>query len=653
MYEQSISFDRILDLDNIAPALSEKMLDVIGAEVCEGFKLDDKSRNEWLERNAEAIKLTMQVPESKSYPWPNAASIKYPLITVAATQFGSRAYPALIPGKNIVNVRVPGVDNDGQKTARAKRVGDYMSYQLTEEQTEWEENQDRLLMMLPIIGTLFKKTYFDPETQQNKSELLHPDNFVIDYFAKSVETARRKTHLFQRYENELEEQFRLENYLRVDLDGTSLEESAIKEASDEAQGMERSQEDDPYTLLEQHCWLDLDGDGYREPYIVTVIKDTSKTVRIVKRFETERIMWSGNKIAKIFPDEYFTKYGFIPAPDGSIMDIGFGILLGPMNKAVNTILNQLVDAGTLANMQGGLLARGIRIRGGRVEVVPGKWLKTDASPEQLHKGVFPWPLKEPSNVLFALLGMLIDSGQKIGSVSDTMLGENPGQNTAATTTMAILEQGLQVFSSIYKRCYRSMTEEFRKQYKLNQVYIEPEAYAAFHGADDPELAAKDFSGGSGDIAPIADPNVVSSAQRLAKAQAQIEVANSAPHLYGQKGMQEIHVRYHQALHVEGIETLFQPDPPPDPNNDPEMIQAREENDREWKKLEIEAQNSASRLEKDQANIIRTLEGVQDASNRTVLEAIKEQNRKDIEEARLALDAIRIRNESRVAATPSQ
>ena len=551
--ERGISFQRILELDNIAEGLSEKKLDKIGQMVCEGFKIDDDSRQDWIERNAEAIKLTMQTPETKSYPWPNAASIKYPLITVAATQFGARAYPALIPGKNIVNVRVPGVDEDGQKTARAKRVGDYMSYQLTEEQVEWEENQDRLLMMLPIIGTLWKKTYFDPESQRNKSELLHPDNFVIDYYAKSTETARRKTHAFQRYENELEEQFRLGNYVKVDLDGTSYEEQVVKEASDEAQGLERPGEDDePYTLLEQHCWYDLDGDGYKEPYIITVVKDTAKTLRIIKRFREDRIVYVGNKIAKIFPTEYFTKYGFIPSPDGSIYDIGFGILLGPMNKAVNTILNQLVDAGTLANMQGGLLARGIRIRGGRVEVVPGKWLKTDASPDQLNKGVFPWPLKEPSNVLFALLGMLIDSGQKIGSVSDTMMGENPGQNTAATTTMAILEQGLQVFSSIYKRCYRSMTAEFRKQYKLNQIYIDPEAYASFHGTDDPELAAVDFGGDGSDIAPIADPNIVSAAQRLSKAQAQLEIANSAPHLYGTKGMQEIHVRYHQALHVEGI-----------------------------------------------------------------------------------------------------
>jgi len=622
----------ILDADNLANELSDKKLAEIGLNVTEDYETDKSSRKAWEERNAEALKLALQVVEEKSFPWAGASSVKYPLVTIACLQYNARAYPAIIPGKEIAKCRVLGPDLDGTRTERAKRIGSHISYQLTEEDPSWEEGMDRLFMIKPLVGTVFKKTYFDSEKGRICSEVINPDNFVIDYYAKSVSSAQRKTHRINYYENELEEFFRSDYFKRVDLNPED-EPSAYEQASDEAHGMERP-DDESFEVLEQHRWEDLDEDGYKEPYIVTSIK--GKVVRITPRFDGDDVEFNGDQIARITPKEYFTKYGFIPSPDGSIYDIGFGILLGPTNRAVNSLLRQLIDAGTLSNAQGGLLARSVRVKGGRIQVTPGRWVRTEASPEDLRKGVFPWPVKDPSNVLFSLLSLLIDAGQKIGSTPEIMMGKNPGQNQPATTTMAVLEQGLQVFSAIYKRAYRSLTEELRKYYKLNREYLNPVEF--FGGV---EILQKDYQDNN-DVVPIADPNVVGTAQRAAKAEALVARAMSVPHIYGMEGQLEVERRYLEALQIPGVDNILpkQIQPPPDMEAEIRKAELEDTSKREWFKAEMDARRTMSNIKKDEANVIRTLENVQDQKVRTQLEALRLAIEADHKEAEMILDAIK-------------
>jgi len=546
--------------------LPQEKLDKIGLQVCEDFKRDKHSRIQWEEQNTCAMKLALQVMEKKTYPWENASNIKFPLLTIASIQFSARAYPALVSPTEVVKCRVNGPDPEGAKTERAKRVSRHMTYQILEEDEDWEEEHDKLLMALPIVGTMFKKSYYDPLEKHNESILVSPVDLVVGYFTKSLESARRITHVIPLYENEYIERVNKGLFNKIDLGEPSKETTISQDAQNEVHGLYDNDSDPPHIFLEQHGYLDLDGDGYKEPYIITVHKDTQKVVRIVNRFGN--IEKDGDKIICIEPRQYFTKYGFIPSPDGGFYDLGFGNLLGPLNESVNSVINQLVDAGTMSNLQGGFLGRGIRIKGGKNRFRPGEWKNVDNYGDDLRKGVFPMPVREPSNVLFSLLGMLVQYGERLSSSTDMMVGVNPGQNQAASTTMAVVEQGMKVFNGIFKRIYRSMGMEFRKLYLLNRENLNPYDYFEYLDEKNP-VYLTDYHGPVNDITPASDPNIVSEAQRLAKAEA---LRNAAAGYYGYDRY-EIEKRYLQALEVEGIEQVL-PDPEGDkaipPPSDPKI-----------------------------------------------------------------------------------
>lgn len=626
--------ENLADYDSLVP-------DDLGTRVVEGWNEDVESRRPWEERNAEALKLAMQVFESRTWPWDNASNVKYPLVTTACVQYNARAYPALVPGDNVVRIKTP--DN-----ALHNDLESDMNWSLTGESDEWEEEHDRLLMMQPLLGTVFKKTYYDPFIYRNRSPVISPENFALDYYAKSVETAERKTHRLSFSRNELEEQFRFGFFREVDperdwmdilaLPDEKVKGSAFKEASDTAHGIKSPSESKSYAVLEQHCWIDLDDDGYNEPYVVWVLERSREVLRITPRFkkiwladmvDVEPGQYVSGKVAKIESIEYFTKYGFIPSPDGSIYDIGLGTILCPNNKAVNSILNQLIDAGTLANVQGGLLARNVRVRSGKIHVVPGKWHRTDADAETLQKGVFPWPIKEPSIVLFQLLGMLIEAGQKIGSVSETMMGQNPGQNQAASTTLAVLEQGLQVFSAIYKRTYRAMKSEFKKWYELRKEF-----------SDRQELYALDTKA----VGLVADPNVISTSQRLMKAEAVLSRTMTVPHMYGMEGAVEAELRFLNALQVESPEKLLNPSAPSNPEAELEQQKVADESKREWTRLQLDAQRTMSNVEQDKASVITKLAKARNDEDRLILDAVKaalDSEHKSVQEVLSAVQSARM------------
>jgi chaperonin GroES len=610
--EKNLSLDKILNSVNLAEDLYDSDLDSIGQMVHEGYTTDLRSRASWEDKIEDWTKLALQIPEEKTFPWVGAANVKYPLITTAALQFSARAYPALLPGTKPIRGRVIGYDEDGSKTERAIRIGKHMSYQILEEMEDWEEEMDRLLFALPIMGCLFKKTYFDSVKGVNASEIVYPKELVVNYWAKNLEEADRITHVLKMSENDIYERVQGGIYIDQELEKSDSKLRQLKTVTDEANGTQQPQQDDttPYVILEQCLYLDLDGDGYKEPYIVTIDEASTKVLRIVPRFGEEEIQYaSKNKILRITPTNYYTKFSFIPSPDGGFYDIGFGVLLGPINETINTLINQLLDSGTISNMQAGFISKGIRIKGGNKSFTPGEWKTVNSIGDDLRKGLVPLPVREPSQVLFSLLGMMVESGEKLSSVTEVMTGDIPGQNTKATVAMAAIEQGMKVFSSIYKRIHRSLSKEYKKLFKLNSIFLPEEAYFNIldigqEGAA--QIKQQDYALGDIDVLPTSDPNIATEEQKISKVQALGDLLQ-----LGTINPQEFTKRMLEATEQVNIEALMQmPEPQPDPEIEFEREKWQEENERAWEELDIKRTAAENKGLKDIADAEAAEEGQQ-------------------------------------------
>ena len=516
---------------NLAGKFGKDDLTRIGGYVKEGYLRDKASRANWERRMQAGMDLALQLQKDKTFPWVNASNVAFPLITIATLQFHSRAYPALIGGTEVVKMRVVGLDEDGSQTARADRIGKHMSYQVMEQDQSWEEQHDRLLINVPVVGCAFIKTRHSPLRDSNVSELVFAKDLVMDYFSKSVETAARKTQVILKHRNEIYEQVKLEAYQDVLGDSWYTGHATVSEDhqnEDARKGLTppTNDADTPFTCLEQHCFLDLDDDGYAEPYIVLIEEDSETVLRITARFEREEDITRNSKgeVISIRPAEYFTKYGFIPSPDGGIYDLGFGVLLGPLNESVNTLVNQLIDSGTMSSLGGGFLGRGAKIRGGGSSFAPMEWKRVDSTGDDLRKSLVPLITKEPSPVLFQLLGLLIDYTNRISGATEMLAGQNPGQNTAATTSDHMVEQGMKIYAAIFKRTWRSMKEEFKKLFILNAINLPTTSRLATG-----QIALReDYLTDPNRICPVADPNVVSDSIQMQRALFIAQRAMAAP-----------------------------------------------------------------------------------------------------------------------------
>lgn len=512
-----MKLEKILESNNLADALDNDTLQKIGNDVYDGYESDLRSRKEWEDDLEKWTKLALQIVESKTYPWKGASNVKYPLLSTAAMQFNARAYPSLVsPDGNVVRCRPVGSDPTGEKMNRARRVGKHMSYQIIEEMDGWEEDMDRLLLILPITGTAFKKSYFDSTTQKNCSKLVYPTDLVVNYWAKSIEEAERITEVIPMSQRKVKEKQLQKIYRDVELETPQI--GAEDNSREQRQGFVTPEQDEttPHILLEQHKFLDLDKDGYSEPYVVLVDKQTKEVLRIAPRFTAEDVMMDGeNNVVQIRATHYYTKFSFVPNPDGGFYDLGFGRLLGSINASADTLVNQLIDSGTLNNLQSGFIGKGLRIKMGDSHFTPGEWKAVNATGDDIKKQIFPLPTKEPSPVLMNLLQFLLQSGKELASVAEIFVGKMPGQNTPATTTMASIEQGMKVFTAVYKRVYRSLTKEYRKLYLLNQKYLNPEQYVDFI---DEKVEQSDYKGPENDIVPAADPQATMAQEKQAKVQ---------------------------------------------------------------------------------------------------------------------------------------
>jgi chaperonin GroES len=557
---------------NIAEELGDEKLSKIAQDVERKYDIDKKSRSDWEESSKKAMDIALQVRQPKNYPFQGAANIKYPLVTVAALQFGARAYPAIVDGARIVKGQVVGNDQGvpikdengdpkvdplsgeplwikkpGEKRAKADRVSKHMSYQLLNEMEEWEEDTDVLLHHLPIVGCAFRKVWRSETLGRNKSEMVPAIHLIVNDKCRSLDEAPAVTHEVYVYPQDIEERKLSGIWLDLDL-------GSVQDADND--------EDAPHLFLEQHCFIDLDEDGYKEPYIVTVHKDSCQVVRIVANFSMDEVKDNGKRIVRIPKDQYFVKYSFIPDPKGGFYDIGFGQLLESLGETIDTTINQMLDAGHLAIAGGGFIGTGIRLKkGGQIKVSPGRFEQVETT-GSLKDQVLPHQFPEPSVVLFNLLGMMIDAAKDITAVKDILTGDTDGKVQTATTTLAMIEQGLKVFTAIYKRIYRALKHEFKLLFKLNAAHINEQEYYTFN--DEQEVVQKsDYDLASMDVCPVADPKMVTDMQRSARAQVLMQIGQD-PALGPLQDPMEVLRRVYDAMGIEEPDKLIKKQQGPSP-----------------------------------------------------------------------------------------
>lgn len=568
--------DYALSSTNIAKRLQEKdpaLLDEIGATIKAGYEADEQSREEWMKNNEESLKLALLTRETKTYPWPKASNVKYPLIATAAMQFSARAYPALVPSDgNIVKTKVVRKDKQGLFQQKAIRVALHMSYQVMNEIPNWEEEMDKLLMTMAISGICFKETFHDPILKKHISQIVYPEDLCVNYWAKSLDKAYRKTRILHYTENDVKaKQMNDEVFLDIELSKPSLQTTEDSKPPIVSENVPVA--DDaatPMVFLACHTYWDLDDDGYEEPYIITVHKDSGKVVRIIARWDSDGVTYGEkNKILHIKPVEYFTLYSFIPNPDGSIYALGFGSLLGPLNESVNTLINQLVDAGTLNNLQGGFIGKNLRIKMGNLQLRPGEWKVVNASGEDMQKSFYPNPSKDPSPVLYQLMNTLVTSGNQLASIAEIFVGKMPGQNTPATTTQEAVQQGMAVFTAIYKRVYRSLEQEFKKIFRLNRIVPDMLEREMYYSGE--QLQESDYVGTEDYIIPGADPSGDSAAMRSQKMQAVggfLQLGTIDPMAYTVRSLKDMDLPNYEEL-------IAQPQPPqPDPEQEAKAAESQ-------------------------------------------------------------------------------
>lgn len=556
MYSPSIALTPadLVREPNIAALLPVDDQQAIAGRTHSDFQLDKASRREWEENMSHALSLSLLLREAKSFPWPQSSNVKFPLVTVAALQHHALIYPALVPQSDLVKCRVIGPDAEGRKFDRATRIQEHMSYQMLEEDEEWEADTDRALIVQPILGCAFKKTYWSREKGHVISRFVSPADLYIPYFARSLEESPRITHVLAEDRNAILGKMREEVFLEHDLVGTvySMEDRLRREAL-QAQGLLPSgaDDDEPIQLLEQHRWLDLDGDGLAEPYIVTIRQDTQELYRIVARYSEKSIQRRGDgEIIRIEADHYFTKYPFIPSPDGGIYDLGWGILLAPLSEAIDSIINQCIDAGTVSILAGGFLGRGARLKAGDNQFRPGEWKMTQGVSDDLRKHIYPYPGKDIPPFMFNLLSLMINYGERLVGATDTTVGENPGQNTPAETSRTMVREARKVYNGVYKRTWRALRDEMRKIFRLNSYFLPATGPADYAG----EIARIDYSLSPKAVVPAADPQMLSDTEQAQIALALKQNAMQTPGY----DLPAVERRFLRALRVSNPNEVYRP-----------------------------------------------------------------------------------------------
>ncbi len=543
---------------NLAEVLDDSALSALSSDLRDKIDDDKESREDWEETISKGLKLLGVNYEERNEPFLGASGVHHPLLSEAVTQFQAQAYKEMLPAGGPVKAQVLGAANKMLED-QAQRVKDFMNYQITEVMEEYDPDTDQMLFYLPLTGSTFKKVYFDAGKQRAVSKFVPAEDLIVPYSASDLNTAERVTHVVRMTENELRKLQVADVYRDIDLQaGEEDDDSSIRATGNELQGVRPSYGNDIHTLLEIHTELDLEGfedlspegepTGVKLPYIVTLDEDSGQVLSVVRNYREMDPLRRKR--------QYFTHYKFLPG----FGFYGFGLLhtIGGLSRAATSILRQLVDAGTLSNLPAGFKARGVRIRNDDEPLSPGEFRDIDAPGGDLRNALMPLPYKEPSGTLAQLLGVIVDSGRRFAQVADAKISDVNSQAPVGTT-VALIEQGSKIISSIHKRLHYGQKNEFRL---LAEVFADnPVPYPYFVGQGVPaEIMQQDFDGRV-DILPVSDPTIFSMSQRLSLAQTQMQLASQAPQMHN---MYEAYRRMYDALDIKNIDAILPPPPPPAP-----------------------------------------------------------------------------------------
>ncbi len=522
---------------NLAEFLEESDLDEMGSELVSDFESDRTSRKEWSRSYVKGLDLLGMKIEERTQPWEGASGVFHPLLSEAIVRFQAQAMGEIFPASGPVRTKIVGKQTK-EKNAQAKRVEHEMNYMLTEEMTEYRDEMEQMLFRLPLAGSAFKKVYYDPIMERPCSMFVPAEDFVVSYGASDLMSCSRYTHVMKKTENQVKELMVSGFYRDIDLPEPTVDESDIQDKYDEMEGNESVyEEDDRYTILEMHVDIELpepfqDKDGLARPYVVTIDK-SSRTILSIRRnwYETD---------PKKIKRQHFIHYRYLP----SLGFYGTGLihLIGGLAKSATSILRQLIDAGTLSNLPAGLKARGLRIKGDDSPLMPGEFRDVDVPGGAIRDSITFIPYKEPSSVLYQLLGNIVEEGRRIGSIADVQVG-NMNPNAPVGTTLALLERSMKVMSGVQARLHASLKKELRILAKCIHDFM-PSDYV--YETEGEFSRTKDFDGRV-DVIPVSDPNASTMAQRVTQYQSALQLAQQAPQLYD---MGKLH---RQMLEVLGIQ----------------------------------------------------------------------------------------------------
>jgi len=545
---------------NLVDFVDESELKSLSGDILSSIRHDKESRSEWEKTYIEGLKyLGMKFDEARSEPFEGSSGVIHPILAEAVTQFQAQAYKEMLPAKGPVKTQLVG-QRTAETEAQADRVQEFMNFYIMNVMQDYDPELDMLLFYLPLAGSAFKKIYYDNVLNRAVSKFVSPEDLIVPYEASDISSAERVTHAISMSRNEIKKQQLSGFYADVEIKSESYDpdDDEVQKEIDEIEGLSPSYaEDRDHTVYEVHTILDLAGfedmdkdgnpTGLKLPYIVT-IDESSQTVLSIRRNFVEGDPYK-NKI------NYFVQYKFLPGL--GFYGLGLSHMIGGISKASTSILRQLIDAGTLANLPAGFKARGMRIRDEDEPLQPGEFRDIDTTGGSLRENLIPLPIKEPSNVLMSLLGILVDSGKRFAAIADMNVGDM-NQAMPVGTTVALLERGTKVMSAIHKRLHYAQRIEFQLLSKLFGEYLPPE-YAYETGTGPREVKQTDFDDRI-DVIPVSDPNIFSQSQRITLAQELLQMVQSNPQVHGPNGIYEAYRRMYGALGVDNVEALLQPPP---------------------------------------------------------------------------------------------
>ena len=542
---------------NLAEEIAENDSTRKAQNLLDAFESDKEARSEWEYRYKQGLQTLEpdggQSEEEEQRATRGLSTVVHPMIAEAATQFNAKAIAELYPSGGPVKTTIIGEPTE-ELEDQARRVRDYMNYQITQEMPEYFPDLDTMLFQLPLIGHAFKKVFFDTNLGRQCSQFVKAEDFVVAPDSKDLLTSIRYSHIIRMPRNDYNRYVEGGFYLPIEYMGSDIDPAG--NIGDEIEGLSQGDEEhnETVTLIEMHVYETFDGiDGVKDdedntnmvafPYVVTIDYDSQKIVSIRRNWEQED--------EKKLRQNYFISYRFLPGTGF----YGFGLfhLIGGLGKAATGSLRALLDSAAFSNMQGGFKLKG-RVTGGDLQVNPGEFADLDATVDDVNKAIMPLPFKEPSSTLFNLMNAIVQAGQRFASTADLNVGDvNP--NAPVGSTVALIEQGSKAFSAIHKRLHYSQGQEFKLIAKSNAKYL-PEQFEFSLSGVTQQIFSTDFDS-TIDIIPVSDPNVFSTAQRIAQAQSVLQLSQSAPQLYD---MYDTHKRMLEALRVPNIgEVLKEPE----------------------------------------------------------------------------------------------